>query len=146
MMTFSMSELNTTSKIMMEEELEEDAPVLSMKELEEEKKAEKERQQRNDDIALVVCMITILAFTCLVVIFKVSVLDEKPNMNISTFRPQGQKINDNKKYNGFGYIPCNGYVPCQPEYLPSEKLAERLDGAKPCHNYQENGDTPAGCW
>ena len=110
-----------------------------------------------DDIALVVCMITILAFTCLVVIFKVSfqgfsgdfngfiqrfmlvatlelmqlealqkqleraepaifqvsVLDEKPNMNISTFRPQGQKINDNKKYNGFGYIPCNGYVPCQ---------------------------------
>ena len=62
--------------------------MLSMKELEEEKKAEKERQQRNvrmslsrehimieffqDDIALVVCMITILAFTCLVVIFKVS--------------------------------------------------------------------------
>ena len=23
------------------------------------------------------------------------------------------KVNDNKKYNGFGYIGCNGYVPCQ---------------------------------
>ena len=63
---------------------------MSMKELEEEKKDLKEKQQRNvsqhgedlinlfklssqDDIALVVCMITILAFTCFVVIFKVSV-------------------------------------------------------------------------
>ena len=45
--------------------------------------------------------------------YQVSVLDEKPNLNISTFRPQGQMVNDNKKYNGFGYIPCNGYVPCQ---------------------------------
>eukprot|EP00090_Calanus_glacialis_P010145 TRINITY_DN18541_c0_g1_i4.p1 TRINITY_DN18541_c0_g1~~TRINITY_DN18541_c0_g1_i4.p1 ORF type:complete len:146 (-),score=48.34 TRINITY_DN18541_c0_g1_i4:472-909(-) len=145
-MTFSMSELNTTSKIIMEEEEEDDGPVMSLKELEEEKKKLKENQQRNDDIALVVCMVTILAFTCFVVIFKVSVIDEKPNMNISTFRPQGQMVNDNKKYNGFGYIPCNGYVPCQPEYLPADKLEERLDGAMPCHNYKEMGDSPEGCW
>ena len=42
-----------------------------------------------------------------------TVLDEGPNPNITTFRPLDQQINDNKKYNGFGYIPCNGYVPCQ---------------------------------
>ena len=23
------------------------------------------------------------------------------------------KVNDNKKYNGMGYMGCNGYVPCQ---------------------------------
>jgi len=120
--------------------------VMSLKELEEAKKKDKEVQQRNDDIALVVCMVCILAITCFVVIFKVSVLDEKPNINITTFRPQSQAVNDNKKYNGFGYIPCNGYVPCQPVYLHEDKLEERLDGAMPCHNYQDQGDSPDGCW
>ena len=23
------------------------------------------------------------------------------------------QVNDNKKYNGMGYMACNGYVPCQ---------------------------------
>ena len=73
-------------------------------------------------------------------------IDEAPDPNISTFRPLDQMINDNKKYNGIGYVPCNGYVPCQPEYLSESNLAERLDGAMPCHNYNGKGDTPQGCW
>ena len=39
---------------------------------------------------------------------QVTVIDEQPNPNISTFRPLDQQINDNKKYNGMGYMPCNG--------------------------------------
>ena len=27
-----------------------------------------------------------------------------------TFKPVEQMIGDNKKYNGNGYIPCNGFV------------------------------------
>jgi len=145
-MTFSMSELNTTTKMIMEEEDEDEGPAMSLKELEEAKKKEKEVQQRNDDIALVVCMICILALTTFVVIFKVSVLDGKPDPNVTTFQPQDQMVNDNNKYNGNGYIPCNGYVPCQPAYLPEEKLKDRLEKAMPCHNYNGMGDTPAGCW
>ena len=46
-------------------------------------------------------------------VFKVTVIDEKPDPNISTFRPLDQRINSNIRYNSDGYIPCNGYVPCQ---------------------------------
>ena len=64
-------------------------------------------------------------------------------------------------YQGNGYMPCNGYVPCQPEHLSPDLLAERIDGAMPCHNYKglENhlfmlfkyfplgfGESPKGCW
>eukprot|EP00090_Calanus_glacialis_P007706 TRINITY_DN16151_c1_g1_i1.p1 TRINITY_DN16151_c1_g1~~TRINITY_DN16151_c1_g1_i1.p1 ORF type:complete len:146 (-),score=34.59 TRINITY_DN16151_c1_g1_i1:78-515(-) len=145
-MTFSMSELNKTStKIIIDEEEEEEVGM-SAKELEEAKKAAKELQARNDDIALLVCMIVILIITCLVVVIKVNFIDEVPNPNISTFRPLDQQFYDNKMYNGIGYLPCNGYVPCQPEYLSEENKAERLDGAMPCHNHNGEGDTPAGCW
>ena len=73
-------------------------------------------------------MIVILCTTCAVVFIKVkiastkinilqnnqvTVIDEKPDPNISTFRPLDQAINSNIKYNGNGYMPCNGYVPCQ---------------------------------
>ena len=65
---------------------------------------------------------------------------------------------------GNGYMGCNGYVPCQPKQLRPDLLAERIDGAMPCHNYkgQTNkdsagaqcnsgcslggGESPAGCW
>ena len=33
-------------------------------------------------------------------------------------------------------MPCNGYVPCQPEQLRPDLLAERMEGAMPCHNYK----------
>ena len=107
-----------------------------------------------------------------------TVIDEKPNPNISTFRPLDQKINSNIKYNGIdkhfiiiitqwraakyqlsdsptditycslgnGYMGCNGYVPCQPEQLRPDLLAERIEGAMPCHNYNNRGSGPGGCW
>ena len=43
-------------------------------------------------------------------------------------------------------MPCNGYVPCQPEFLSAENLADRIDGAMPCHDYKDKGDGPDGCW
>ena len=33
-------------------------------------------------------------------------------------------------------MPCNGYVPCQPEQLRPDLLEERMEGAMPCHNYK----------
>ena len=34
-------------------------------------------------------------------------------------------------YNGNGFMPCNGFVPCQPDSLPPWKNALRLEGAMP---------------
>ena len=33
------------------------------------------------------------------------------------------QVNDNKKYNGMGYMACNGYVPCQVLKLLSNHLS-----------------------
>ena len=44
---------------------------------------------------------------------QIYVLDPVPDPNISTFRPLDQKTGSNIRYNSDGYIPCNGYVPCQ---------------------------------
>jgi len=141
-----MSESNKSTKIVVEEEEEDEVAGMSEKELEEAKKAAKELQSKQDDIALVVCIVVILSLTCMVVFVKINYIDQPPDPNISTFRPLDQQINSNIMYNGIGYLPCNGYVPCQPEHLPKEYLEERLEGAMPCHNYKEEGDTPAGCW
>ena len=46
-----------------------------------------------------------------------SVIDAKPNPNISTFSPLDQQVGSNIRYNGNGYMPCNGYVPCQVRHL-----------------------------
>ena len=40
-------------------------------------------------------------------------MDPVIDPNISTFRPLDQKIGSNIRYNGNGYLPCNGFVPCQ---------------------------------
>ena len=32
------------------------------------------------------------------------------------------QVNDDKKYVDFGYIPCNGHVPCQPAHLSPENV------------------------
>merc|ERR1711935_587480 len=107
------------SKILIEEEEEDDdfEQEKSIKELEADKKEHKDLQAKKDDLALLVCMVLIISLTCVVVIFKVLVYEKKPDPNITTFLPLPQEVYDNKKYSGFGYIPCNGYVPCQPEYL-----------------------------
>jgi len=106
-------------------------------------------------------MLVLIGLTVFVVVFKVTVIDEKPDPNISTFKPLPQQVcphltvltlipvshmNDNHLYNGPGYMACNGYVPCQPVHLSPENLAERIEGAMPCHNYKGKGDGPEGCW
>ena len=105
-------------------------------------------------------MICILILTCVIVVTKVPhinqttfsfliqiyVFDPEVDPNISTFRPLDQKIDSNIRYNGNGYLPCNGFVPCQPEQLSPAQLEERLDDAEPCHNYRGNGAGPDGCW
>lgn len=130
----------------MEEEEEEEVVGMSEKEIEEAKKAEKEKQAKQDDIALAVCIVVILSLTVLVVFFKIEFIDTPPDPNISTFRPLDQQVHSSIMYNGIGYLPCNGYVPCQPEHLPEKYLKERLEDAMPCHNYNGKGDTPEGCW
>jgi len=92
---------------------ENDDPIKILKSVEEEKKKDKERQQRNDDIALVVCMVILMAVTAGVVMFKVMVVDELVDPNLSTFTPLEQEVHSNIKYIGMGCMPCNGYVPCQ---------------------------------
>merc|ERR1712029_88233 len=101
---------------------------------------------RKDDIATVVAMTVILVASVLVVVFKLTYIDEPPNPNISTFRPLDQQVMQHRMYNSDGYIPCNGNVPCQIWHLPPHINAERIEGAMPCHNYQGHGDTPQGCW
>ena len=94
MTTFSMSELNKTTRIAIETE-DEDSGVAekSVKEIEEEKKLEKEKQQKlvirllpidgytckpstvptfQDDYALLICMLVLIGLTVFVVVFKVS--------------------------------------------------------------------------
>jgi len=112
----------------------------------EEKKAEKDAQQKMDDIALLVCMLVLIGLTVSVVVIKVLFIDEAPDPNISTFRPLDQHVGSNKMYNGNGYMGCNGYVPCQPEHMSPEERAERLKDAMPCHNYKGKGAGPEGCW
>jgi len=140
-----MSELDQSVKIEVEEE-EDAGPALSVKELEEEKKAEKLRQARNDDIALLICMITLVLLTVLTVVLKVMVIDPPIDPNISTFKPLPQEVKSNEMYTGNGYLPCNGYVPCQPEYLSPKEREARIEDAMPCHDYLNKGDGPEGCW
>ena len=69
-----------------------------------------------DDIAMVIGLLIILLLTVTVVVVKVTIIDEKVNTNISTFKPLSQQVNSNAKYTDVGYIPCNGYVPCMVSY------------------------------
>ena len=34
----------------------------------------------------------------------------------------------------------------QPDHLQPDKQEERLRGAMPCHNYNNKGSGPEGCW
>ena len=97
-------------------------------------------------------------------------------MNVSTFKPLKQQVNSNDKYTDVGYIPCNGYVPCkvfsktlnkgqynidvkvagrasfknclyfQTDQMSPNMVEERMEGADPCHDYNEGGPGPEGCW
>ena len=90
-------------------------------------------------------------------------------MNVSTFKPLKQQVNSNDKYTDVGYIPCNGYVPCevssldistcthehnghgekfcfQTDQMSPSMVEERMEGADPCHDYKDGGPGPEGCW
>lgn len=118
----------------------------SMKELEDQKAAKKKAAQRKDDIAMVIGLLCILLLTVTVVVVKVTMIDPKVDTNISTFKPLAQQINSNSKYTDVGYIPCNGYVPCMTDQMSPQMVEERMDGADPCHDYNEEGPGPEGCW
>jgi len=87
-MTFCMTQ---SAKVVIEEDPDAEPPK-TMRELEEEKQAEKDAQQRKDDIALLIAMVMILAAATGTVFFKLYVIDEPPNPNISTFRPLPQQV------------------------------------------------------
>jgi len=143
-MTFSMSD-HVDHKIDMIEEEEDAGPQKSIKELEEEKAKEKQRQARNDDIALVVCMVILVTITVVTVLVKVTFLDEPAELGV-TFKPLTQNIKSREMYTGNGYLPCNGYVPCQPGHLSPHELEERVRDAMPCHDFMDRGEGPEGCW
>lgn len=52
------------------------------------------------------------------------VIDDIRELNVSTFIPLEQEVHSNIKYIGMGYMPCNGYVPCQVSHL--NLIIERL--------------------
>ena len=52
-----------------------------------------------------------------VFILQVMIIDKKVDENVSTFTPLEQDVHSNIKYIGMGYMPCNGYVPCQVKYF-----------------------------
>jgi len=138
--------MSETLKIDMEIEDDDEVPEMSCKEKEELKKQEKELQAKKDDVALLVAMIVIIAITLGTVAFKIIVIDEPYDPNISTFTPLEQAVKSNIRYNGNGYTPCNGYVPCQPRHLSPVQLEERIADAMPCHDYMGRGGGPQGCW
>merc|ERR1711994_198694 len=79
-------------------------------------------------------MVILMSLTGGIVMFKVTVIDKKSGLDMTTFTPLEQEVHSNMKYIGMGYMPCNGYVPCQPSHLDSEKQQERK--TKGC----------GGCW
>lgn len=46
-------------------------------------------------------------------VYQLTFIDEPPDPNISTFRPLDQRVKTNIRYNGDGYLPCKGNLPCQ---------------------------------
>ena len=61
---------------------------------------------------------------------KIYVFDPVPDPNITTFRPLDQMTGSNIRYNGNGYLPCNGYVPCQVIQYFLEPPVPLLSGRK----------------
>ena len=47
---------------------------------------------------------------------------------MTTFKPLTQNKNSNQKYNGPGFIPCNGLLPCQLDHFPAEYNQQRKEG------------------
>ena len=55
------------------------------------------------------------------------VIDDIRDLNVSTFIPLEQEVHSNIKYIGMGYMPCNGYVPCQVSFIEMNNLTPSPD-------------------
>lgn len=86
------------------------------KEQDEEIMKMKQRQMFLDDVGVTVAMITVTLLAVLVVVLKVSIFSDKIDPNVSTFKPLDQQVKSIIKYTGNGFIPCEGYLPCDEEY------------------------------
>ena len=67
-----------------------------------------------------------------------------PEDNRPTFRPRPQVTGSNIMYTGNGFLPCNGFVPCQPDSLPPWKNAARMEGAM--EGWREEWDGTQGVY
>ena len=93
--------------------------------------AKKKANQLKDDIALVISIFIILVLTASIVFgkvkystnarhqkiehnnFQIYFFTPAIDLNISTFKPIIQSKNSAMKYSGPGFLPCNGFQPCQ---------------------------------
>ena len=97
---------------------------------EEEAKIKAKKQLRSD-IQVYCAMLIILLGAAAVTLLKIYLVErfgpgENPN---PTFRPRPQVTGSSIMYTGNGFLPCNGFVPCQPDSLPPWKNAARLEGS-----------------
>ena len=97
-----------------------------------------------EDVQMFLAVLLILILTLVVVILKVKGRQDQgthsryifsqinyfsPTLEDGvTFRPLIQNKNSNQKYNGPGFIPCNGFLPCQLEHFPPEYNEKRKEG------------------
>ena len=79
-------------------------------------------------IAMLIILFAATAVT-LVKIYLVAQFGPPPDPN--PFQPLAQQTMSSIMYNGNGFMPCNGFVPCQPDSLPPWKNALRLEGSMP---------------
>ena len=105
--------------------------------------------QMMEDLQMLLAVFLIIVVTLLIIIFKVGGGDQSsvllktvfhsqiyyfsPTVDdrTTTFRPLEQNKNSNQKYNGPGFIPCNGFLPC------------KLDHFRPAYNEERKQDQMA---
>merc|ERR1719270_177113 len=86
------------------------------KEQDEEIMKMKQRQMFLDDVGVTVTMISVTLLAVIVVLLKIFIFSEQLDPNVTTFSPLEQQVKSNIKYTGNGFIPCEGYLPCNVEY------------------------------
>ncbi|XP_023322673.1 uncharacterized protein LOC111697038 [Eurytemora carolleeae] len=90
----------------------------------------KAKKQFEEDVRVYIAMGIIVAMAVIITLVKIYVVQNmEPKDPSPTFKPLQQMIKSNYRYNGNGYLPCNGNVPCQPAHLSPERNAERMEGA-----------------
>lgn len=97
----------------------------------EEENQIKAKKQFRSDLNVYACMLIVLLLAAAIVGLKMYVVEKFfPHIDTGpTFKPLAQMTASSKMYNGIGLLPCNGFVPCQPEHLSPELNFLRLEGA-----------------